>query len=130
MPLGSRSVPSVGPIGPAGRSRRGPALRKRRRPIMPKTCEGGVDLAAGTGVENLDLQPDGAGGWFYGPQGRLGIRNIGRIDEHSNAFGPGHERTQQFQALCRQLGIEKIDSRQIAIRSSEARDKTKSDRVV
>ena len=33
---------------------------------------------------------------------------IGRIDEHGNASGSGHQLTQEFQPLRRQLGIEKL----------------------
>src|SRR5262249_20445013 len=37
---------------------------------------------------------------------------------------------QKPQSLCRQLSIEKIDTGQVAARPSEARDKTKPDRVI
>jgi hypothetical protein len=36
---------------------------------------------------------------------------------------------QQFQSLCAQFGIEKIDPGQVPARLGEADDKTKSDRV-
>jgi hypothetical protein len=36
---------------------------------------------------------------------------------------------QEFQPLCAQFGIEKIDTRQIAARPGEAGDKTKPDRI-
>jgi hypothetical protein len=31
----------------------------------PERCEGGIDLAAGVGVDDLDLQSHGAGGRFH-----------------------------------------------------------------
>ena len=37
--------------------------------------------------------------------------------------------SQEFKSLCRQLGAEEVDTRQIAARPREARDETKPDRV-
>jgi hypothetical protein len=51
------------------------------------------------------------------------------IDEHGNTSGPRHQRTQEFQPLCRKLSRKNIDSRQVAARSGEARNKAKPDRV-
>ena len=34
-------------------------------PLTPKSCEGRSDLTAGPGVEDLDLQPHGAGSRFH-----------------------------------------------------------------
>ena len=98
-------------------------------PLARKSCEGRIDLAAGAGVEDLDLQPHGAGSRFHVSQRGLGSRGIGRIDEHGHTSGSGHQLAQQLQPLCRQLGIEKIDPCQVAARPGEAGDKTKPDRV-
>ena len=98
-------------------------------PLAHKIREGRIDLAAGAGVEDLDLQPYGASSRFHVSQCGFGIGGTCRIDEHGHASGRGHQLTQQFQPLCRQLGIEKIDSCQVAARPGEARDKTKPDRV-
>ena len=72
-------------------------------PLAHKSCEGRIDLAAGAGVEDLDLQPDGARSRFHVSQRGLGIRSIGRIDEHGHTSGCGHQLAQEFQPLCRQL---------------------------
>ena len=98
-------------------------------PLAHKCCEGRIDFAAGAGVEDLDLQPHGAGSRFHVSQRGLGNRSIGRIDEHGHASGCGHQLTQEVQPLCRQLTIEKIDPCQVAARPGEAGDKTKPDRV-
>ena len=37
------------------------ADEERVGPLAHKSCEGRIDLAAGAGVEDLDLQPHGAG---------------------------------------------------------------------
>ena len=113
---------------PAGEKGAG-ADEKRVGPLAPKRRERRIDLAAGAGVEDLDLQPHGASSRLHVSQRGLGIRSIGRIDEHGNTSGCGHQLTQEFQPLCRQLGREKIDARQVAARPGEARDKTKPDRV-
>src|SRR5262249_25790726 len=94
-------------------------------PLAHKSCEGRIDLPAGTGVEDLDLQSHGAGSGFYGSQRRLGIRCMGRIDEHCNTSGYRHQRTQELQPLCGQLPNEKIDTCQIAARPGKAGHKTK-----
>src|SRR5262249_21393597 len=60
-----------------------------------------IDFAGGAGVENLDLQPHGGSSRRHVSQYRLGIRSIGRIDEHGNTHGCGHHLTQEFQPLCR-----------------------------
>ena len=58
---------------------------ERVGPVAPKICEGRVDLAAGAGVENLDLQPDGASSRLHVSQCGFGKAGIGRIDEHGNS---------------------------------------------
>ena len=78
--------------------------------LVHKRRERGIDLMDGAGVENLDLQPNGASGRSHVSQGSLGIRDIGRIDKHCNARSPWHELMQEFQPLCLQLGSEQIDS--------------------
>ena len=40
--------------------------------ILFKRCKGHIDLTASTGVSNLNLQSQCAGGRFYVPQRRLG----------------------------------------------------------
>ncbi len=69
------------------------ADEERVGPLAHKSCEGRIDLAAGAGVEDLDLQPHGAGSRFHVSQRGLGIRSIGRIDEHGHTSGsraPAH----------------------------------------
>jgi len=47
-----------------------------------------IDLPAGAGAEDLDLQPNGAGSRFHVSQRGLGSRT-GRIDEDSDAGSAG-----------------------------------------
>src|SRR5262249_5931008 len=84
-------------------------------PLAYKVCEGRVDLAAGAGAENLDLQSYGARSRFHVSQRRLGS-GTGRIDEHSHASGSGHQLTQESQSLCGQLTRKKIDPCQVSVR--------------
>src|SRR5262249_6224437 len=151
-------VQTIGPIahqqarfGPlTGRAtRRNPVTRRERRKldapaseepiagneegIGPVACDSGedrLDFPAVAGVEGLDLQSDGAGSFRYIPQHGFGDRSIGRIDQHGNASGFGHQLVQQPQPFGHHLGREKIDPRQVSARPGEAGDQTKLDRVV
>ncbi len=91
--------------------------------------EGRLDLAPGAGLEDLNLQSHCTGGVRYVSKRALGSRDIGRIDQHGDANGLGHQLVQKCQPLRLQLSREKIDSRQVAARPGEAGDKTKLHRV-
>ena len=41
----------------SAKQKRIPANEKRVGPLPPKCCEGGIDLAAGAGVYDIDLHP-------------------------------------------------------------------------
>src|SRR5215813_140593 len=79
-------------------------------PLAPKSCESRIDLAARAGIDDLDLQPHGTGSRLQVSQRRLRICSISWIDEHSHISRSGHQLAQEFQALCRQLTTEKIDT--------------------
>ena len=104
------------------------ADEERVGPLARKRCEGRIDLAAGAGVEDLDLQSHGARSRCHISQRGLGMAHC-RVDEHGNASGSGHQLAQEFQPLCRQLSSENIDACQVAARPGKAGDKTKLDRV-
>jgi hypothetical protein len=89
-----------------------------------------MDLATGAGVEDQNLQPHRASPRFYESHRDLRSCGIGRINQHTYTGRSGYEFTQNFQPLGYQLGREKIDARQVAVRPREARDKTKLDRVL
>jgi hypothetical protein len=88
-----------------------------------------IDLVACAGVENLGLQPDGAGSAPNAPQCFVCARTVGGIDENSHAAGLRRQRMQEFQPLCRQLQGQIMDAGGVATRPGEARDKTSIDRV-
>jgi hypothetical protein len=74
--------------------------------------------------------------WTHGASSRVhvsghgfGSGSIGRIDEHGHPSGCGHQLTQEFQPLCRQLTNEEINPCQVAAWPREAGDKTKPHRV-
>ena len=90
--------------------------------LSRKSREPRIDLVDCAGVADLDLQAHRAGRCFYVSQYGLRI-GIGWIDEHGNTNGLGHQLTQEFQPLRRQLANKKIDSCQVAARPGEARDK-------
>jgi hypothetical protein len=86
-------------------------------------------IVPGAGVEDLDLQADGASSPFHVSQRSFGIGSIGRIDEHCHTSHAGHQLTQEFQPLCHQLTTENIDTRRVAARSGEGGDKAELNRV-
>jgi len=99
-------------------------------PLTRNRGECSLDLAAGAGSDDLDLQPDGASRHFHISQCWLGIRCIGGIDKNSNASGPGHQLTEEFEAFSDQLSRKKIHPCDIAARTREAAYQTEPDRVV
>src|SRR4051812_40243749 len=71
-------------------------------PLVQKDCEGRIDLAAGAGVDHLDVQPHRASSCLDVPDQGFGWRK-GRIDEGTNANGRGCHFAQQLQPFCSQL---------------------------
>jgi hypothetical protein len=112
-------------LNPAAIEQRIPADEKRVGPFAHKTCKSRIDLPAGTGVEDLELQAHSASSQFRAFQ--RGLDNgICRIDQHGHTSCSGHQLTQQFQPLCCHLDVEKIGSCQVAVRTSEAREQARS----
>jgi hypothetical protein len=105
------------------------ANENRVRPLGCKRCECGGDLSAAAGVDNPDLQSHGASGRLHVSYRGLGHCSFGRIDEYGHTGRSGHQLTQQLKPLCCQLDAEKVDTGQVAVRSGEARDQTKLDRI-
>src|ERR1700686_5041141 len=50
--------------------------------LARKGGKGRIDLTDRTGVEYLDLQPDGGAGFLRLSRCDLGVESVGRIDEH------------------------------------------------
>jgi hypothetical protein len=78
---------------------------KRIGSILFKRCKGHIDLTASTGVSNLNLQPQCAGGRFYVPQRRLGSHGADWVNEHGYTRSCGHQLTQKLNRLSCQLKI-------------------------
>ncbi len=89
-----------------------------------------IDLAAGAGVEDRDLQSHGASSRSHP---LLRVRppdaTLAGLTSTATREGSGYQLAQQLQPLCHQLGIEKIDAGQVAARLGEAGDKATPDRV-
>src|SRR6516225_8436711 len=79
--------------------------------VAHKSSECRLDLALGASLEDLNLQSHYTGCLWYGAKRVLGGRDIGWIDQHRNANGPGHQLVQKCQPLCVVLTREKIDPR-------------------
>ena len=61
-----------GKLYPPGVEERAAADVQRVGSLAHKSCEGRIDLAAGAGLEDLDLQPHGTSSRFHVSQCRLG----------------------------------------------------------
>jgi hypothetical protein len=70
------------------------------------------------------LEPDDAGGFLHLPQCGLGYRTIGRIDEHGNVHGLGHQLMQECHPLGDHLPGEIIDAGRVATRPRERRPRS------
>ena len=98
-----------GQLDPPAEQEGAAADEKRVGPLAPKRCEGRIDLAAGVGVDDLDLQSHGAGAASTSLNMASAFGD-GRIDEHGDTSGCGHQLAQEFQPLRHQLITEKIDA--------------------
>src|SRR5262245_27594014 len=106
------------------------ADEKRVRPLARERCKYRFDLLTGTGVVDLDLQPNGESSRLHVSHCRLGARRVGRIYQYGNASGRGYQFAQKFQPLRHQFSREKIDARQVSAGPSKAGDKTPPDWVL
>src|SRR6516165_6635589 len=119
---GSKLHPPAGEIG----------VTSEEKGVRPLACNGfkcRMYLAAGAGVEDLNLHAHRTSSGFNVAHRGLRSRCIGRIDEHSNTRECGHEFTHEFQSLRGQLTTKKIDARCVPAGPGEARDKAKLNRV-
>ena len=98
-------------------------------PLAHKSCEGRIDLAAGAGVEDLDLQSDGASSRFHVSQRGLGIAGSVGLTSTATRVAAGTSSRRSSSRFAANSASEKIDPCQVAARPGEAGDKTKPDRV-
>ena len=99
-------------------------------PLAHKGCEGRIDLAAGAGVEDLDLQPDGASRRFHVSQRGLGIAALAGLTSTAMRAAAGTSSRSSSSRFAANSSLRKLIAGQVAARPGEARDKTKPDRVV
>src|SRR5215510_15960527 len=110
----------VGKLNPPAVEKRILADEKSVGSLPHEGCEGSIDFQVCAGFEDLHLQPHGAGSGFRRAQSGLYVRSIGWIDEHGHTSGHRHQLSKDFEPLCHQLKIEKIDACQVAAWSCEA----------
>src|SRR5215831_2838864 len=118
----------VGKLHPPTGEKRVGDNEERVGPLAYKSCEGRINLVDGAGVEDLDLQSNGARSRFHVSQNPIRIGG-GRIDEHCYTSRSRHQFMQEFQLLCHQLTSDNIDTRCITPRPGEAGDEPEPDRV-
>src|SRR5215468_8164818 len=110
MPRESRGATPGGKLHPPTGEKRVGDNEERVGPLAHKSCEGRINLVAGAGVEDLNLQSNGARSRFHVSQHPLRIGG-GRIDEHCYTSRSRHQFMQEFQLLCYQLTSDNINTR-------------------
>ena len=96
---------------------------------LHQLCEDFIEVAFAAGIQDMDLQPHGAGGRRN--RARRGFRNsgLGRIDKERHDAGRWEQFVQQLKPLRRDLYIRLGHPGDIASRSTQAGDQTKLRRV-
>ena len=92
--------------------------------------ESGLDLVAGAGIEDLNLQRESVRGRLHVLQRGLGARGIGGIEQDGDTRSAGYQLAQQLQPFGHDLADEEIDAGRVAVRLPEAGDDTPFDRII
>ena len=90
--------------------------------------EGGVDLAFGAGLQDMELHPLRARRFLHVSHHALGIRIV-RVHEQGDHPGLGNQLGKQLKPLGHQLDGEDADAREVAARPGETGDQAGLDRV-
>ena len=98
-------------------------------PQLGQGCEYRIEVALGAGVQDMELQPEGAGRRLQVFRYGLCNKGAGRVDEKRNDVRRGYQLAQQFQPLRPQLRVHVGHAGDIAARSVEAGDKSSRDRI-
>ena len=94
---------------------------QRIGPLASERCEGGVDVAAGTGMADLNFQSHAGGGTLHLPSEMPGICGL---TKNGDPCRGGHKLTQEFQPLRHQILAEEIDAGHVAAGPGETGDET------
>jgi hypothetical protein len=95
-----------------------------------KAGEGRLDFAASAGVEDSNLQSEGACRLWYVSQRGLGSRSVRRINQNGDTSSLGHQLMQKPQPLGVNFTVEEINAGCVAARPRQAGNETEFDRVV
>src|SRR5262249_28747058 len=90
---------------------------------------GRIDIAAGAGLEDLNLQSEATRRSRYLTQRGLGGGSIRRIDQHGDTSRFGHHLMQEPQSLSDNLAEKKIHASRVPAWLGKACNETKLDRV-
>jgi hypothetical protein len=93
---GRRARREVGKLYPAAGEKGVATAEDRVRALTHKICKGGIDLAAGASIEDLNLHSHAARSGLYLSHCGLGNRRIARVDEYSKTPDAGYQLPQEF----------------------------------
>ena len=91
---------------------------------LDQGCEDRIEVAFGARMQDMELQPEGAGRRLQVSRLGLGNSGIGRVDEQGNDGRRGDQLVQQFQPLRPYLHVQDGHAREVAARSVQAGDKS------
>ncbi len=94
-----------------------------------ESCESGVDLAFGAGLQDTELQPLRARRLLLVSYHALGCQPV-RVHQQGDHLGLGNQLGQQFEPLRHQLDEEVAEAGEVAARPGETGDQPVLDRVV
>ena len=96
---------------------------------MDQSCKSRLEVAFGAGVQNMELEPEGAGRSLHVARGGLRKRRIGRINKQRHDRRCRHQFVQEPQPLCRKFAAQAGRARHVAAWAVEAGDNSKRNRI-
>ena len=95
---------------------------------LDKGREGGLDVALGAGLQDMELHPLRARRFLHVSDHALGARIV-RVHEQGDHPGLGNQLGKQLEPLGHQLAGEDAEAREVAARPRETGDEADPDRV-
>src|SRR5216683_8325753 len=92
-------------------------------------CKNRIEVAVGAGMQDMELQSEGARRHLQVSRYGVGTSAIGRVDQYGEVRRCGDQLMQQVQPLRPQLHVQDAHARDVAARSAQAGDKSNLYRV-
>src|SRR4029077_791670 len=104
------------------------ADHKRACPQLGHGCKDCIEIAAAARMQDMELQPEGAGLRLRVPRYGFGSGSC-RVDEQGHDSCCRDQLMHQFQSLRSDLHVQDAHAREVAARAAQAGDQSKSERI-